>query len=72
MVSKDSKTNRMPTTMSAMRYKVSALLGSEVAMKLAYIPQEMMYSENEKIKNDIMAVDSLVFLKFSIRKLLKR
>lgn len=72
MVSKYSKTNRILTIISAIRYKVSAFRGSDVAIKLEYIPHEIRYNADEKTKNDIMAVDLFVFLKLSIRRLLKR
>ena len=47
---------------NATRYRVMAFLGSEVVMKLEYIPHAIRYSANEKTNRDNMAVDFCFFL----------
>jgi hypothetical protein len=46
------------------------LPGSEVAIKLEYIPQDIIYIENKNTSNAIVVVAFLWFLKLTISKLL--
>jgi len=50
MVSYNSNTNTALTITSGTMYKVSELLGSDVAIKLEIIPQLIRYKENKNTK----------------------
>jgi hypothetical protein len=58
------------TRLKAMRYKVKALLGSDVAIKLEYMPHDIIYTENRNTSSAIEAVAFLWLLKLAISKLL--
>ena len=56
--------------LNATRYKVSALLGSDVAIKLEYIPQTIIYRANKNTSRDMPVVAFLRPLNPTIKRLL--